>query len=158
MPAITLSQNTLQLLFTLAVEVAVVFSATQILIFLIREPKSRKVIQAWFRLIGNIIVILGTFFVGYFLSGMMFVLVQGVVAVGIAVLMWLYYSRLASVLGKDSPLGSAVTGGVLVLVGLMLLVPNLQGWNFQGVAGGLLIGGLGAAMLVTGIRRLSAGE
>jgi hypothetical protein len=145
-------------LVTLALEVGFLFVSTTQLITVTAYPREALKHPAYLvRTLMFILLTIGTIIWGFLIVSPLFAAGQIVMALILGVLIFRFWPSIGKSL-NEGPISEAVWGGALALIGLVVFMSAIRPFQLQGALAGLVVCGLGIAMMVSGIRKLSAGE
>jgi hypothetical protein len=145
-------------LVILAVQAAMVFFSASHIITVLANPREALKYPAYIlRTLAFLLLTFASLIAGFVLVSPIFLLGQAALLLVLGVLMFRFWPGINRAL-TEGPISETVWGGMIALIGLVALIGSVRPFEIQGVLGGLVVGGAGIAMMVGGIRKLSAGE
>jgi hypothetical protein len=145
-------------LIILAMEAALVFFSASHLIIVrasLREALRHPVYIL--RTLSFLLLTIASLIAGFVMVSPIFFIGQVVLLLVLGVLMFRFWPALSQTL-TEGPISETIWGGVIALIGLVVLIGAVRPFEIRAVLGGVVAGGAGIAMMVGGIRKLSAGE
>jgi hypothetical protein len=145
-------------LILLALEaVFVFFSADHLLTLRSMRLEVLKHLGFIVRMLWYLLLTLVSLIAGFLFVSPIFAAGQAGFALVLGALMFRFWPRLSRTL-SEGPLSEAIWGGAITLIGLVVLIWAFRPFDWEGALAGVVVGGAGIAMMVGGIRKLSAGE
>src|SRR5687768_15729348 len=145
-------------LIILAMESALVFFSASHLITLRASIREAWKYPAYIlRTLSFLLLTIASLIAGFVMVSPIFFIGQVVLLLVLGVLMFRFWPALSQTL-TEGPISETIWGGVIALIGLVALISSVRPFEVRGVLGGVVVGGAGIMMMVSGVRKLSTGE